>query len=251
VNRTVAVLVLVLALGVFSGGCASVKYETMSAPEIYALGEGYFAKERWKDAQEAFEKLKEIHPFSTKVTPAELRIAEALYQRRNHAEATVALEEWLKRHPTNEEVPRAIYYLGKTNYDQKLTIDRDQAFIREANRQFERLATQYRDSEYAATSAGDLSDTRKRLAQRERYVAKFYWKQREYYAALGRYMEVIREYPDTEYYEEAMFFAARCYEHLSDKPMAEMMLNQLLARFPDGKFADRAKSLRSAVAVAP
>lgn len=241
-----------LLVGVlFLVGCAGMNYKSMSAAAIYDVGQKHFEKKKWKEAQDAFEKLKEIHPFSVKVTPAELRIAECMYQKREYAEATVAFEEFLLRHPTNSEVPRAVYYLGLTNYDQMLSIDRDQTFTKEAYRQFQRLVTRHADDPYAQKAKEKYEDTRNRLAKRERYVGVFYWKQREYYSALGRFETVIEDFSDTDFFEEALYFAARCHLKLSDPESAERQLKRLLMRFPDGRYAAKAQSLLTEIQTQP
>lgn len=228
---------------VLLAACASIDYRSMSAAEIYNVGQDYFDRGKWNKAKETFEKLKEIHPFSLKVTPAELRIAECLYEKKDYAEAIVALEEFLIRHPTYKDVPEAIYYLGLSNYAQKLSIDRDQSFTVEANRHFRRLTTQFPDTEWAEKARPMLIETRERLAKRERYVGKFYWKQREYYSALGRYLTLIDDYPDTSLYEEALYMAARCELKLNELADARRHVGSLLTRFPDGKYADDTRDL--------
>lgn len=236
-------VLLSLVFAMLAAGCASFDYHTMSAGEIYAVGDDYYNRGRYAKAKEAFEKLKEMHPFSVRVTTAELRIAECLYNTRDYAEAQVALEEFLVRHPTNEDVPRAIYYLGMTHYDQMLTIDRTLQYTKEANRQFYRLVNQYGSDEYAQKAKPLLADTRERLAKREHYVAKFYWKQREYYSALGRYQIVIRDYPDTAFYEKSLWYAARCQYKLDDLPEAKRYLTMLISGYANGKYTERAKEL--------
>ena len=244
VKRNTAACVGILGALVFIvAGCASVDYRTMSAAEIFAVGQAHFDSEKWNRAQEAFERLKDLHPFSTRVTAAELRIAQCMYHRREYPEAIVALEEFLVRHPTHEELPGAVYYLGLSHYERMLSIDRDQAATRLANQQFQRLVTRYADSRWAELARTKLEDTRHRLAKRERYVARFYLRRGEYYAALGRYLTVIEDYPDTVFLEEALYHAARCEIRLDEPAEVRRLLTQMVSRFPDGDYADRGRAL--------
>ena len=230
-------------------GCATVDYRTLSAPEIFDVGQKYYDQKKWEQAKEAFEKLKEIHPFSVKVTPAELRIAEILYRKHQYAEAITSLDEFVTRHPTNEEVPRAVYFLGMANYDQMLSIDRDESLTRAAQRHFEKLVAQYPSSAFAKEGQPKLAEVRLRLAKRERYVGRFYWKQGEYYAALGRFLTVAGEYADTPLAEEGMYYAARCHLKLHDAEAAAKVLADELQRFPKGSYAAQAKSLLAGLPV--
>jgi outer membrane protein assembly factor BamD len=242
VRWSVAAIVLVFA------GCATVDYRLLSAPEIFAQGQKYYDAEKWERAKEAFERLKEVHPFSVKVTPAELRIAEILYHKRQFAESAVALDEFVTRHPTNEEVPRAIYYLGMANYEQKLSLDRDPTLTKEAERHFQRLVSQFPSSPFAAQGKERLAEVRLRLAKRERYVGRFYWRQGEYFAALGRYRGLATDYADTPLAEEALYFAARCHVKLHDPGAAGTTLAELLEKYPQGVYAAQARSLAASLA---
>jgi outer membrane protein assembly factor BamD len=236
-------LALAVAWIVGAVGCATVDYRTLSAPEIFDVGEKYYGQSKWDQAKEAFDKLKEIHPFSVKVTPAELRIAEILYQKHQYAEAVTALDEFVTRHPTNDEVPRAVYYLGMANYNQMLSIDRDQNLTKEAERHFQRLVTQYPSNPFADKGKPKLAEVRLRLAKRERYVGRFYWKQGEYYAALGRFLGLGSDYADTPLADEGLYYAARCHLKLHDTAAAAKVLTDQLQRYPNGTFASQAKSL--------
>jgi len=247
-NRS-AVLALAVAWIVLAAGCATVDYRTLSAPEIFDVGQKYYDGSKWDRAKEAFEKLKELYPFSVKVTPAELRIAEILYRKHQYAEAITTLDEFITRHPTNDEVPRAVFYLGMANYNQMLTIDRDQNLTKEAERHFQRLVTQYPSSAFAEQGKPKLADVRLRLAKRERYVGRFYWKQGEYYAALGRFLGLGADYADTPLADEGLYYAARCHLKLHDPGAAAKVLADALQRYPNGAFAAQAKSLLAGLRV--
>jgi len=160
-----------------------------------------------------------------------------------YAEADEAYKDFLTRHPTNKEVPHALYMLGLSNFKQKMAIDRDQAYTREALKYFQRVIKQYPDSENHDDALEKARECRNDLAKRERYVAKFYFRERAYYAALGRYLEIIDEYADTKYNEEALYMAGRCYIKLKEPDRAKVVLNTLIAEYPESKYANRARSL--------
>jgi len=236
-------ILLLAALALAMGGCASVKYDTMSASEIYSLGVSELDEKHYDKATEAFEKLKEIHPFSVQVAQAEIRLADCYYSRREYEEAVAGFEEFLLRHPTHQEVPHALYYLGMSNYKRMYSIDRDQAYTKEAEKYFQRVVTGHPGSDNYPEAREKLTETRNRLAKRERYVGKFYFKQKEYYAALGRFDNIVQRYPDTDHYPEALLYAAKCQLRLGVSREAERSLKTLLLRFPDGPFASEARSL--------
>ena len=236
-------MILIVAAALLGSiGCASVPYDKMSAQEIFALGTQKMEKRKFDAAKEAFEKVKELYPFSTQVALAEVRLADCHYLKREWEEAVTAYNEFLLRHPTHQEVPHALYFLGMSYFSRMLSIDRDQTFALEAEKQLQRVVVQYPSSEYYADAKKKLDETRKKLAKRERYVGHFYYINREYYAALCRYNAVLDNYKDTEYYEEALYYAAKCSSNLKARPEAVRLFKLLLETYPNSKWASQARS---------
>ena len=236
-------LLLFIALVLFTvvlAGCG-VPYDKMSAKEIYAMGQEKYDKGKYSEAIEAYEALIDLYPFSVLVTKAELGVADAYYKKRRYAEAIPAYEDWLQRHPTNEKVPHVLYNLGMSHYELKLAIDRDQTDTFAAEKNLFRLVTDFSGSEYYGQAKEKLSEVRKDLAKRERYIAKFYYREKEYYAALRRYNRVIRNYPDTEYFSESLYYSGICYYELGETDSARQQFELLATKFPGNKYAKKAK----------
>lgn len=233
------ILVLLLIIG---SGCAK-RFDQMSAKEIYIYGNEKFEKGNYTEAVEAYENLIDLYPFSVFVSKAELGIADSYFAKKRYEEAMPAYKDFIDRHPTNEKVPHAIYNLGMCYFNKKMAIDRDQGATFEAEDNFRRLVTDYPDSDLYAKAKEKLSTVRKDLAKRERYIAKFYFKEGEYYASLRRYLRLIRNYPDTQYFEEALYYSAVCYFELGENNDAKRQISLLLLKFPDGKYVGKSKKL--------
>ncbi|MDP8254541.1 MAG: outer membrane protein assembly factor BamD [Candidatus Alcyoniella australis] len=238
-----ATLLLVLLSALTLCSCAERNLDLMSAREIYETGMQDFDKGRHSRALGAFQGLIELYPFSMYVTPAELRISDSYYHRRMYPESVEAYNDFITRHPTNKEVPHALYMLGLANYKQKFAIDRDQFYTHEALKYFQRVIKEYPDSENHADALDKAAECRHDLARREEYVGRFYYRNKEYFAALGRYREIIEQYKDTEFYAESLYMAGRCYLALDSPDAARLLLDTLIAEFPDDKYASRARSV--------
>jgi outer membrane protein assembly factor BamD len=217
------------------------KFENMSAKEIYDYGETRYSKKGYSDAVKAYEALIDLYPFSTYVTQAELRIADSNFERKRYAEAAVAYEDFLEKHPTNDAVPRVLHRLGLSHFEQKRAIDRDQSETFAAEQTLARLVTQYPDYKDFREAQSKLIVVREDLAARERYIARFYWREKEYYASLMRFERVIRDYSDTIYYPEALYYAALCWTNLQEPQESKRYFDLLLAKYPDNKYAKKAQ----------
>jgi outer membrane protein assembly factor BamD len=239
----VGFLFILLAALVLGTGCAK-KWDQMSPQEIYEHGSEKLDNGNFSEAIEAYGALIDLYPFSVYVSKAELGIADSYFAKHRYEEAIPAYEDYLNRHPTSEQVPHVIYHLGMCYYERKLAVDRDLANTFSAERNFYELVADHPDSEFYAPAREKLSQVRADLAKRERYIAKFYYRDKEYYASLRRYQRVIRNFPDTKYFAEALYYSGVCYLELGEKDQAKRQVDLLLAKFPEGKYANKGKKLK-------
>lgn len=240
--RILAFLAVVGALLCLATSCGP-KFDQMTANEINQYASEKFVKKKYTDAIEAYEALIDLYPFSTHVTGAELGIADANYARRRWIEAEVAYDAFAQRHPSHAKIDHVFFRSGMCSYKQKLAIDRDQAQTQKAEGSFSRVVSQHPDSDYYGEARVRLKEVRTDLAKRERYVAKHYWRDKEYYAAFKRYERIIRLFSDTKYFEESLYYGARCLIYLDEGVEARRLLNLLVRKFPEGKYAEDAKKL--------
>ncbi len=235
-------LVVLSVFTVLAAGCGP-KFEDMTAQQIFQYGEQEYASRDFQNALDAYNALIDLYPFSVHVTEAELRVGDCHFERRKWAEAETAYDSFLKRHPNHPEADRALFRQGMCNYKQKLAIDRDQAYTQQSELLFTRLVSRYPQSSYSVEAQQRLAEVRDDLAARERYIARVYWRQKEYYASYKRWERVIRLFSDTKYFEEALYYGARCLVELDEKAEAQRLLQALLNKFPEGEYAKKATEL--------
>jgi len=179
------------------------------------------AEERYNLAAEKFQNLKDRYPYSRYAILAELKLADALFLRGRYIEAAEAYQEFERLHPKNEAVPYVIYQLGMCYFKQMPTYDRDQSNTVKSIQTFTRLRQTYPESKYAAMAAARLTEAQKNLAGHEFYVGRFYFNMGAYKAALGRFMGLIKNYPDAGYHNQAIEFIRLCREKLAEIKTAE------------------------------
>ena len=202
---------------VFISGCSWFQEKDVkSAPELASDGMEEYRQGNYKTAIENFEKLRDWYPFDRFAILAELKIADSHYQLRQYDEAVIAYQEFESLHPLNEAIPYVIYQIGRCYYEQITTIDRDQSAARQALATFERLQNQFPDHQYSTRADEHIHTCLKSLAGHELYVGKFYFKKKNYKAALNRFKNVLYEFPDVGVHKEAIEYLA-----LAEAAMAE------------------------------
>ena len=202
---------LVLVLFLLTGGCAWMRpapTPILPPEELYRLGEAELEKKRYPEAREHFRKVVERHPNSSYAPRARFLMGEAFYRDAEFAKATKEFEAFLAFYPRHEIADLVQYRLAMAYYDQLKPIEQDQGLTARALEQFKRLVKDYPDSRYATDALAKIDICRGKLAQKELWVAGYYFNQGNTAAARGRLEFVIKEYPRTLVIPEALFTLA-------------------------------------------
>jgi outer membrane protein assembly factor BamD len=200
-NTSITSLVIFFALSLlfWVSGCAlfEKKEPERTTPQLaYEEGLRLLERKKYERSAEAFRKFKEDFPLSTYTPLAELRLADSLYFDKNYAEAIVLYEEFKKLHPVHPEIPYAIYQVGMCHSKQMLSIDRDQTVTEKALEQFRYVVENFPQSKYVPEAKTKMQLCQRQLADQEFYIGHFYYRKEHYKAALGRFEEILKKYPD-------------------------------------------------------
>ena len=211
---TICIVVLLVATG-----CTTLKNqydkffgadEAGTAQDLAWEGMDAYENGNYNEAIEKFQKLKDYYPFSKYAILAELKLADAHYQRREYEDAIFAYEDFEQLHPRNEAIPYVIYQIGRCYYDQIDTPDRDQTSAQKALEAFQRLIKQFPRDQYSIRAAEHINTAQKNLAGHAYVVGVFYYNTKHYKAALHRFMSIITDYPDVGYHQKALEYIAKC-----------------------------------------
>lgn len=189
--------------------------EDVPADELVSQGMYEFEDGDYRDAIEAFQKLRDFYPFSKYVILAELKIADAHFRLKEFEEAAAAYEQFESLHPTNEAIPYIIYQIGSCYFERIETVDRDQTATRNALEAYRRLIRHYPDDEYARKAESRVIACQKNLAGHEFYVGEYYFKEGQYKAALSRFKSVVTDFPDVGIQQRALVYIAQCEDYLA------------------------------------
>ena len=161
---------------------------------LYQRGFEYYKKGDYKKAIETFSRVRDEYPLNPVALMAELGIADSYFENEQYVDAEVAYNSFVELHPTNPNVPYAMFQLGMCHYHQMQTIDRDQTETLKARKEFERLMARFPRSKFAIMAEKNLREVKQRLAEHEFYVGEFYYRTKKYEAALKRFEGIQRDY---------------------------------------------------------
>jgi outer membrane protein assembly factor BamD len=187
-----------------------------NAEELVSEGSSAFMDKDYKEAIKAYTNLKDWYPFSKYAILAELKIADSHFHLEEYDEAIMAYEEFEKLHPKNEAVPYVIYQTGLCWFNQIGTVDRDHTPALNSLAQFKRLQDQFPQNEYAQKAKEHIAKCIANISGHELYVANFYMRTKKYAAALKRYEDIVKKYPNSKESMEAQSKIPEC-KALADK----------------------------------
>ena len=192
--------------------------EEESTPvELMSEGMEDFNDGKFETATEIFQKIKDRYPYSKFAIKAELKMADALYERDLFDEAYDEYTEFEKLHPKNPSIQYVLFKKGMCHFSRVKTIDRTQSFTHKAREEFERLIQRYPKSSFAERARRKVRECYIRLAEHEVYVGNFYFKMEKYQPAMHRYIYLIEQYPDVGQYYEALEKIKICKEKLAEQ----------------------------------
>ncbi len=188
-----------------------------TAEGLYARGANEYQKNNYKKAREYFLRLKEEYPLHELAILARIGIADSYYSNKDYMEAENEYKDFITFHPTNENVPYAIYQTGMCNYNKIEAIDRDQTSTIKARREFEKLIARYPNSKFSTMAEKLLRECKQKLAEQEFYVGQFYFKQKKYQAALARFEAIARNYANVGLDYKVGYFINETKEKIAEE----------------------------------
>ena len=217
VIRNIALIALagtvVSACSILGGGKKKERlaYVERPAEQIYNLAFDRMERNDWDRAKLLFEEVERQHPFSKWARRAILMTAYANYRSTDYEESIATAQRFISLHPGNESTPYAYYLIAMNYYDQIYDVGRDQATTVSAEAALQQVVRRYPESDYARDARLKLELTHDHLAGKEMSVGRYYLKENQHLAAIGRFKNVVKNYETTSQVEEALHRLVESY----------------------------------------
>jgi outer membrane protein assembly factor BamD len=239
------------------GGCSSFGFLTdfikpkpqplLPAADLYQLGETELNRRRYEDARHNFRKIVERHPTSNYAPRARFLIGEAYYRDGDFDKAIKEFEAFLAFFPRHEIADLVQYRLAMSWYDQMKPVEQDQGITVRAIESFTKLVRDYPDSRYASDALAKIDVCKGRLAQKELWVATYYFNQGTPTAARQRLEQLLKDYPRSLVIPEALYRLGEVYTVEGRPREAQDAFRRLSDEYPFTEWGRRAaQRLRTA-----
>jgi outer membrane protein assembly factor BamD len=252
VRRSLA-LVVVLA-GLWAHGCASgggkadISILTSSSDEeIWEAGQKAVAKHDLEAARQYFKRIVDGFPQSEHGPEARVAIADSYFNQgggANYILAISAYRDFVTLFPQHPKSDYAQFQIAEGYFQQKNTPDRDPTPVTHALEEYNRLLDLYPSSPYVEKARPRIAACRQNLARGSFMVGYFYQKTRRVYrAAIARYEDVIKDYPDYDGSDEVLYRLSECLVASGRAPEALPHLQRLRETYPTSRWAAEAAKL--------
>jgi outer membrane protein assembly factor BamD len=242
VSRTLVKLALVSLL-TLAGGCAFLRAQPtpiLPADDLYTKGENDLDRRRYEDARKSFRQIIERHPNSTYAPRARFLVGEAFYREGEFDKGIKEFESFMAFYPRHQIADLVQYRLAMSYYDQLKPIEQDQGLTVKARDHFRKLVKEYPESRYATDALAKIDVCRGRLAQKELWVATYYFNQGNPSSARQRLELVLKEYPRTLVVPETLFLLAEVNFREGKNAEAVELLRRLSSDYPFTEWGRRA-----------
>ena len=215
-GRFVVLSAAVAALAL--GGCGHMKnafarkepkqdlsYQERPVELLYATGAKKLDERSWKEATQYFDEVERQHPYSEWARRAVLMEAYASYEADNYEDAVAAADRFISLYPGNPSAAYAYYLKAQCWFEQINDVGRDQATTEQALASLSEVQRRFPTTEYALDAKLKTDLVYDQLAGKEMTVGRYYLRQGQPVAAMGRFKTVIDRYQTTSHTPEALY----------------------------------------------
>jgi len=164
-----------------------------------ALDEGdpYYAAKKFLEAELLF-------PQSDWAPRSALMAAYSFYLQNYYSEALSNLERYLKTYPNDKNTVYAHYLIGMCYYETIEGEKKDSAPLLNAKEKFNFILENYPNTDFALDSKFKIGLIEDILAAKEMYIGRHYLKKEKWIAAINRFKNVVENFDQTIFVEEAL-----------------------------------------------
>ena len=224
------------SLGLGGNKKAKLAYIERPAEQIYNQGFKRIEKNDWDRAKLFFQEVERQHPFSKWARRAMLMQAYANYRSTDYEDSIVSAQRFISLHPGSDSTPYAYYLIAMNYYDQIYDVGRDQETTVNAEAALQQVVRRYPNSDYARDARLKLELTHDHLAGKEMTIGRYYLKENQHLAAIGRFKNVVKNYETTSQTEEALHRLVEAYVSLGIISEAKLVGSVLGYNYPSGEW---------------
>ncbi|HEC97743.1 MAG TPA: outer membrane protein assembly factor BamD [Nitrospirae bacterium] len=227
-------------------GEKAVRHAVFDPKAVLQQASKLIKKDEYEEARKLLFEVKN-RDLSKKYAPlAQLKIAESFVLEGQPKLAVEEYRRFLQLYPDHPRAPYAQYQIALVHFKQIEGPERGAGGARKALEEFQKLLRLYPRNPYREVVELKINKCRNLIAEYEFLVGKFYYKKAAYNAAIGRFLGLLREFPDYKKTPEVLYLTGISYRELNRTDESLQYLNKLTKGFPESEFTKKAEKVMPA-----
>jgi outer membrane protein assembly factor BamD len=207
-------MLAVMALGLALASCSTfggkkkqtqIAYQERPVEVLFNVGANALDHHLWNDAVAYFKEVERQHPYSEWSRRSILMEAYAHYQANAYGDAIADADRFISLYPGNVATKYAYYLKAICYFEQIVDVGRDQGDTENAEASLREVMRRYPGTEYAQDAKVKHDMVEDQLAGKEMTVGRFYLREGNPIAAIGRFHNVVNRYQTTSHAPEALY----------------------------------------------
>jgi outer membrane protein assembly factor BamD len=179
-------------------------YVERPVEQLYNDARDQLSRRNYSEAIQGFEEVDRQHPYSEWARRSLLMTAYSKYQQNKYEDAIADSQRFAALYPGNDSAVYAYYLIAICYFEQIVDVGRDQRMTELALASLNELVQRYPQSEYARDARLKIDMTQDQLAGKEMDIGRYYLRESQQLAAIGRFRRVIDVYQTTTHVPEAL-----------------------------------------------
>lgn len=232
--------------------CGSSKGSSINTddPEsAYLQAKSKYDKRDYLDAIDDFNLIKLKFSGSSVIDKAIYYLGMSYYKREDYILAVYEFESVIKNYPTSSFAEDSRYYLSLCYYNLSPEYYLDQTYTRFALTELQNFIELYPRSKYAGETERKIKGLKNKLALKALKSADLYYTLGNYKSALVYYDNVLDEYFETEYADDALYGKIQALIQKKKYEDARKEIERFEKRFPSSSLLSKVFSLKKQIPI--
>lgn len=217
------VILLIIFLGTFMLGCNDFNrlQKSTDLNLKYTAAVDYYNKEDYVKAQLLFDELYSVLRSTDKAENVAYYLAYSNYKLGDYIMASYLFRNYFRSYPTSVRASECLYMSAYCHYMVSPPWSLDQEDTYAAIEEFQYFIQMFPTDTARIHECNKLVDILHRKLEKKAYMnAKMYYDIEDYKAAITAFNQLLKDYPDTKYREDAVFFTVEAKYYLAENSIA-------------------------------
>jgi outer membrane protein assembly factor BamD len=186
------------------------QYKYQKALEYYDRGDYYHAMNVFDQVMPFFRGTEEAEVIAYKY-------AYAYYYQKEYIMASYHFNRFANTYPRNEKAEECAFMSAYCKYKESPIYRLDQTNTYDAIQELQLFLNKYPASDSLDACNDLIDELRYKLQRKDFEIAKLYLKMEKYNSSIAAFENLMEQYPDTKFKEDAMFYSIKAYYFYASK----------------------------------